>query len=137
MPHVDVEPIYLELDGDRRREVAYTMGSEILLRTRGYNGAQMMERMSDSEAGEKRYRVNLMVVAEYLFAVLQRDAHRNGEMLERQDLDHLVTSNDQVTEIITKISKALRRYYGMADEPTGEVAPPSQARRRGSKSRSR
>jgi hypothetical protein len=78
----------------------------------------------DPKTGETRRTldVNLENMRLYLWAALQEDAQRAGELLTMEDVGAMLTRRAWVTRAVTSITEALNQYYG--DDPTGEANAP-------------
>ena len=127
------EPIYMELD--KRREVAYTVGSAMALRENGEGAKVMMRRLEDSSAGEPQYAVSHGVVIAWLAACLQRESRRTGDVLDREWIEDQLDTESKLLDAVKAINLAVTRYYG-EEKPAGGANPPSRAgRRRGKATR--
>jgi hypothetical protein len=110
-------PIYVDLD--RRREIVFDLNTEILIKAAGKQGSSLWETIgvtTDPTGKESRsLDVNLENLRTYLWAALQADAKRRGEIITEDEVGALLKRRVWVTRAVLEISKALQQYYG--DEP--------------------
>ena len=121
------EPIYVELD--KKREVAYTVGSALQLKANGFDVRTLMERVEGSSDASPQYRIFHAAVVAWLVACLVRESRRTGEILDKDWAEDQLDTEDKLISACEAINAAVVRYYG-EDKKTGGANPPSRARRR-------
>jgi hypothetical protein len=119
-------PIYIELD--RRREVIFNLNTEILIKGTAAAGKTVLETIGkrhNEETGEDEpvLSVNAENLRVYLWAGLQDDARRRGEMLTQEEVGRFLTCKRQITEAVAAVLMGINQYYG--DEQPGEAIAPA------------
>jgi hypothetical protein len=120
------KPVFVEFE--RRRELAFNLNTEILIRdVLGPNSSlwETVGEVKDEVTGEMRrtLNVNLNNLRVYLWAALQEDAERHSENLTLREAGALLSRRKWVTEAVYAIAEALKQYYG--DDPQGEASAPA------------
>ncbi len=122
------KPIFV--DFDRRRQLAFNLNTEILIRNAGGKDSSLWETIAetqDPETGkiQRTLDVNVENLRLYLWAALQEDATRRNETLTVEDVGALLTRRKWVTQAVLAITEALNQYYG--DDPAGESNAPVES----------
>jgi hypothetical protein len=121
------EPIYLELD--KKREIAFTVGSALVLRESGFDAKPMVERVERADGEKETYRVFPGSVAHHLAACLQREARRTGEILDLEWAKDILDTEVRLWEAALAIGHAVNRYYGIEQTSGGANPPRAKATR--------
>ena len=111
-------PIFVDLD--RRRQIAFNLNTEILIRNAGGTGKRVLETIGkriNEETGNEEpvLSVNPENLRLYLWAALQEDAQRHNETLTIEDVGALLTRKRQAADATVSVLVGLHAYYG--DEP--------------------
>ena len=113
---LDPSPVLLSLGG-RQRELRFTLNSELIIRANCAADSLLWEKVgvtTDPETGEERpaLDVNLQNLRTYLWAALQWDMRKSGQLLTLEEVGELLDTRESVVAALEALSRAIARYYG-------------------------
>ena len=123
------QPIYLELD--QKREIAYTVGSALVLRANG-DDVRMPIESAPVESGPGKWMIRPGVVVSWLTACLQREQRRTGDVLDEEWVKDQLDTDEKLWAAGKAVVEAFVAYMGK-EVTSGEANRPAKARRRTAK----